>query len=138
MVMRVNFKSAGIPLAAVTSAIGWVCHGEDIATGTKSFYQKLGDASGSGASAILADPASPVVAGGDVGALGTYPTNWRWASIPQTIDVGVRAVERYALWKNSGGTRVLSVCFMGVYVEYTPPSVSLAPFRAFPRSILNH
>jgi hypothetical protein len=105
--------------------------GEDVATGTKKVAYE-----------VLSNPAiaisSSFNAGDDIGALGTYPTNWaihfgNKASNP-TVTKGTAPVMRVR--RPETATRVASVCFMGMYVEYLPalaPPPFRRPWRRWPK-----
>jgi len=90
--------------------------GEDVGTGTKTGEYFISSNPAQGVSGFTFD------FGDDVGALGTFPSNWSThvspvvASPSVTKDnspvVGIRAV--------SATTRVRSADFLGVYVDYTP------------------
>jgi hypothetical protein len=109
-----TYLAAGIkPWDKITTIQSWVCHGEDVATGTKT-----------GSHGFQANPAvaySTWTFGDDVGLLGTYPANWRWdASTIDNPTVDNTATLILAVRKTDSGTRVASVCFLGAYVEYVP------------------
>lgn len=133
---RINLTTyfdAGIRRASwIKNAMLFVISGEDVATGTKNIT-----------AGMQANPAGSLPTGWDVsqgtsGALGTYPAGWWWNGIVQTADfsgVTVTSSPVVNLRKTDTGTRVASVSFVGLYVEYTPTS-DLAQ-RAFPRPALN-
>jgi hypothetical protein len=90
--------------------------GEDIATGAKLI-----------SGALIANPAGSYYANTEVTlganvAAGDWPTGWytHWLDhIPYpAVDINVGPV--LAVRRPETATRVLSVCFMGVYVEYRP------------------
>jgi len=90
--------------------------GEDIATGTKLLNFE-----------VISNPAiaSPgnVTAGDNAGALGTYPTAWtdRLHQSPTynpTVDLQASPVMRVR--RPETASRVASVCFMAMLVDYTP------------------
>jgi hypothetical protein len=93
-----------------------VCHGEGVGTGTKS-----------GGTQLQTNPTAGALSswsyGDDVGAAGTYPTNWRWdrgvVTYAPTIARGGGA--RFDIFKTDGTNRAALVSFAGVYVEYAPP-----------------
>ena len=87
--------------------------GEDAGAGTKT-----------GSFAILSNPTQATVdtftAGANAGALGTWPSNWdtQWGAAQSSPIVDVSTSPVMALRKTDTGNRVLSVDFMGIYVEY--------------------
>ncbi len=112
---------AGVPANAVTKVMQLlVTHGEDVATGTKT-----------GSFLILSNPAQSVADtftfGADVGALGTWPSNWTttWgtAQYDPSVVLGTSPVVR--IRKTDTGTRVASVCFAGAYLEYQEASMPI-------------
>lgn len=112
-----TYTSLGIGSGDTVNAVQMIiAHGEDVATGTKTGSMK-----------IVSNPTQSVADtftfGADVGALGTFPTNWtiqRGAiqTAPTLSGVGTSPVLRVT--KTDTGTRVASVCFIGMYVDYTP------------------
>jgi hypothetical protein len=91
--------------------------GEDVATGTKT-----------GSFGLQSNPSqsySTFTFGDNIGALGTWPTGWRThlgnPIYNPAVTLGSSPV--LAVRKTDTGTRVASVDFMGVYVEYYTPSV---------------
>jgi len=111
-----TYASAGIAgrdLVNLVMPLIW--HGEDVATGTKT-----------GTNQIVSNPAGSASStfnyGNDVGAVNTFPTNWRYSTSGSvagpTVTVGTSPVLRVS--KTDTGTRAADVCFMGLYVDYTP------------------
>ncbi len=117
-----TYTTAGIASGDTINLVQWLesC-GEDIATGTKLLDFE-----------VLSNPtiASPgnVTAGLDVGAVGTYPTNWDATNKPASshkgpityspsVTLGTSPVMRVR--RPETAARVASVCFMGMYVDYT-------------------
>ena len=124
------YTSAGIGASDTIAAMqAVVAHGEDIATGTKTLTF-----------AIKSNPAGSFEtafnAGGDVGAVGAYATNWtitRGTIINSpTVTVGSSAV--MSVRRNSTESRLADVCFMGIFVDY---STTPATFRATPPRVLS-
>jgi hypothetical protein len=125
---RVNlatYTSAGIVASDTLRLVQMVVdHGEDAATGTKT-----------GSFLILSNPAQGVADtftfGEDVGALGTWPTNWRpkWgtAQLSPSVTLGTAPVLR--LRKVTASTAVGSVDFMGLMVEYQPAAATAGSHR---------
>jgi hypothetical protein len=90
--------------------------GEDIATGTKKL-----------SFSVVSNPAiaSPgqVSAGNDIGALGTYSSNWatrqgQGRTYNPSVTLATSPVMRVT--RPETASRVASVCFMGIYVDYSP------------------
>lgn len=118
-----TYTAAGVGATDTITLVQLIAvHGEDIATGTKLL-----------AFSIVSNPAvassGNVTAGNDAGALGTYPTNWTihrgTVSYAPTVTKGTAPVMR-AL-RPETATRVASVCFMGILVEYVPPVAAGRP-----------
>lgn len=117
-----TYTAAGIAAGdAVVIAQAHAWHGEDVATGAKTgrFWIASNPAETDPGTAII-NPFGPT--GG--GALGTWPTDWRLtngASVDASgVTLGTAPVVH--LRKMDTGTRVASVCALGVYVEYVPAS----------------
>lgn len=101
--------------------------GEDINPGSKLLnFEVLSNP-------VIASPGN-VTAGNDGGALGTYPTTWvARASSPvynPRLDVNVSPVMRAR--RPETASRVASVCFMGIYVDYTPGAMLPKQFSPVP------
>ena len=124
-----TYSTAGITSADVVSVVHFVeTDAEDIATGAKLLNFE-----------VLSNPAvaSPGnITAGNASAAGTYPTNWvtrRSAPVYKpSITVGTSPVMRAR--RPETASRVASVCFMGMYVEYIPavplPILVTPPYRA--------
>lgn len=115
---RINlttYTDAGIGGSdTITLLHPFIDHGEDVATGTKT---------GSfGMQANPADTYATFTFGDNVGALGTWPTNWRWArgTVTYSPSVTLGSSPVIAVRKTDTGTRVASVDRIGVYAEYVP------------------
>lgn len=129
---RVNlttYTNAGIATGdTVVLAQAVVNHGEDVATGTKT-----------GSVAFQSNPVQSGVDaftfGNNVGALGTWPTNWRtvWGTAQYLPSVTKGSSPVLALRKTDTGSRVASCDFLGAYVEYNSPSLPV--FKQQPRTI---
>lgn len=98
--------------------------GEDVSTGTKLLnFEVLSNP-------VIASPGN-VTAGADNGALGTYPATWavnRSAVVYNpSLANGTSPVMRAR--RPETASRVASVCFMGIIVEYVPvpPIIVMAP-----------
>jgi hypothetical protein len=84
---------------------------------------------------VVSNPAIANVAlgaGGTAGAFwagaaaGTYPAGWKWSSgtitYAPTVTLGTAPVMRVT--QVTASTRIAMVCFMGIYVDYTPAAVT--------------
>lgn len=72
-------------------------------------------------------------------AAGTYPTGWKLShgtvTYAPAVTLGTAPVMRVTQVTSS--TRIAMVCFMGIYVDYTPAVVTSAPPpRRFPQALL--
>lgn len=111
-----TYASAGIVGGDTVLAVApLIWHGEDVSTGTKT---------GSVAMVANPNPASyqAFTFGGDIGALGTFPSNWQGTG-PALVDspsVTLSTNPQIAVRKTDAGTRVASICFIGLKVEYRP------------------
>lgn len=121
---RINlttYTDLGIAAADTINAVmPFVWHGEDVGTGTKT-----------GSFGMQANPADAYGTfnyGENIGALGAFQTNWkcslRVTSAP-SVTRGNNPV--VAVRKTDTGTRVASICGMGMYVDYTPAPTSMPP-----------
>lgn len=113
-----TYTAAGLTSGGTATAVFMrVAHGEDSATGTKT-----------GSFTIVSNPdlgTTPTFTfGGDVGALGTYPTNWVRTdsayAYDQAVTEGTAPVARVT--KTTSSTAVGSVCQMAILVDWAPPS----------------
>ena len=118
-----TYTTAGIGASDTINVLQLLAaHGEDIATGTKLL-----------AFSVVSNPAiatsGNVNAGDNVGALGTWPSNWAvhrgTVTYTPSVTVGTSPVMR-AL-RPETANRVASVCFMGMLVDYTPAVATLSP-----------
>jgi hypothetical protein len=100
-------------------------NGEAIATGTKQIKLELTLPTG------LTGTLTTV--GGDLGAAGTYPTNWQaYAQHGSGLPVPSMALmPRARITKTDTTTRVALTCFLGVLVDYSDP---VAGWRAFTKT----
>ena len=118
-----TFATTGLTAADTISLMQFVeVDGEDITTGAKLLnFEVLSNP-------VMASPGN-VTAGDNIGALGTYPANWaahRSAVLYNpSVDVDVSPVMRAR--RPETASRVASVCFMGIYVEYVPAEDDPAP-----------
>jgi len=125
-----TYADAGVGASdTITVVQALVDHGEDVATGTKT-----------GKFGLQANPAHPsgggqdsFTFGDDVGALGTWPSNWRtkWGTPLYNPSTAHTSTPVLAVRKTDTGTRVASADFLGLYVEYVPAAPS-GPFPPFP------
>lgn len=115
-----TYASLGIgPNDVINALYAVICHGEDVATGTKN-----------GSVQIISNPAEGAangfVFGRDAGALGTWPTNWHWetpssgATVTHEPTVDVNASPVVEIAATSATNAQGAVCFLGIYVDYTP------------------
>jgi hypothetical protein len=117
-----TYTTAGIAAGDTINTIHFIeADGEDIATGTKLLnFEVLSNP-------VIASPGN-VTAGSDVGACGTYPTNWTVHASPPvynpSVTVGTSPVMRAR--RPETASRVASVCFMGMYVDFTPVAIVAA------------
>lgn len=124
-----DYATAGLTSADTITVVQAVIeHGEDVATQSKT-----------GSVALFSNPAQgsadTFTFGNDVGALGTWPSNWRtrWGTAQASPSVTLGTSPVIALRKTDGTTRVASVDFVGLMVEYIaatapfPPAGPLGP-----------
>jgi hypothetical protein len=120
-----TYTAAGVPAGATITLVQPVAStGEDIVTGAKllSFNVK-------------SNPATTSTGAFDVGngvsaAVGTYPSNWynkRDAPTSYLPSVVLGTAPVMTMIRPEIATRVASVCFMGVIVEYTPAVAKSPP-----------
>jgi hypothetical protein len=118
-----SYLVAGVPAGSTIYGVrSIVAHGEEIATGTKA-----------GSVQILSNPAQGAESafnyGNDAGAEGTYPTTWAVAADVEVsgsgVALGTQPVVR--IGKRTATTRVVSVCFVGLYIDYYSPK-SIPPY----------
>jgi hypothetical protein len=118
---RVNlttYRNLGIKeLDEINGFFAVACHGEDVSVGTKT-----------GSIQVFDNPSTLQIDtftyGGDVGALGTFPSNWRWAFgspvDPYNFTININNNPILAARKTDAGTRVASICFLGLMIHYDP------------------
>lgn len=114
-----TYLAAGVPaISKINAIVPWINDGQEVATGTKT-----------GSFALQSNPAGSYFAftyGEDVGASGTYPTNWSWhrAAIVEMPAVDKSQALILAVRKTDTGTRLAWVDFLGAYVDFTvlPPN----------------
>jgi len=112
-----SYTTAGMGASDTVNSISFfIVHGEDSGTGTKLLNFSLVS------NPTQASSLANFTAGGDVGALGTYGSNWTMRvngiiSSP-SVTLGTSPVMRVV--RPETAARVASVCFMGMYVDYTP------------------
>lgn len=104
--------------------------GEDIATGAKLLNFEI-------VSNPVVASSGDITAGDNVGALGTYPTNWAChrgtISYNPSVTIGTAPVMRAR--RPETASRVASVCFMGILVDYSTRSAPVfqRPTRVWSR-----
>lgn len=108
-------------------AYGVIVTGEDVTTG-----DKLLSFEGLSNPVIASSGSFNVFAAGGSTAVGTYPTGWKFTTIgfsyDQAVAIGTSPVLRVV--RPETATRVASVCFMGLFVEYedgVPPELMGRP-----------
>lgn len=113
-----SYTAAGIGASDTVNFVRAICHhGEDVGTNTKT-----------GSFGFQSNPSAAYSAftyGGDVGALGTWSTNWDFATSSvdaPSVTLGSNLI--LAVRKTDTGTRVASVCFLGAIVDYTPAAAA--------------
>ena len=118
-VLTGTYTAAGIGASdTIKLVVPVAVHGEDINTGSKdgSFYLSANPTS--------AGVSQTFVFGNDVGALGTFPSNWATIVGASTIEynpsvtLGTGATILFN--EKTTDTRVASCCFLAVMVEYVP------------------
>lgn len=119
-----SYTTAGVPAGSTINHVQAFCvHGEQVGTATKA-----------GALLIVSNPVQSAedvftAYGGDLGAEGTYPTNWSLMSggnqAAPSVTLGTSPVVRVG--KRTATTRVTDICFVGLYIDYTPPAAASAP-----------
>lgn len=117
-----SYTAAGVGAGDnIKVILAHVVHGEDSATGTKTGkYQFLSNPADGAAYTTF-------TFGGDAGALGTYPSNWRFSSrvlYNPSVTKGTAPV--IALRKTDTVNQIGSVCAVGIYIEFAPGDVNLS------------
>lgn len=132
-----TYSTAGINVASnIRCGFLLVNHGEDVGTGTKTITYGLYSNPTQSNLVINAD-----VTAGSSGALASYPSGWWWTgnvvagSSFSSVTLGSSPV--FSVRKTDTGTRVASIDFVGMYVEYVERSLPLRR-RRFPMSVLNY
>jgi len=113
-----TYTTAGIGASDTINCLQLhVNHGEDVSTGTKTGKFRL-----ESNPAATGGTYTTFTFGDDISALGTWPTNWVFDSsaVEYNPSVTLGNSPVVALRKTDTGTRVGSVDFVGVYVDYTP------------------
>lgn len=124
-----TYATLGIGAADTINAIQAIMiHGEDIATGTKTLTF-----------AVKSNPAGSFEtnfsAGADAGAVGTFPTNWTTTrgTVISSPSVTLANSPVMTARRPLTESRLADVCFMGLYIDYTPTIVS---FIAKPPTVI--
>jgi len=81
-----------------------------------------------------------LAAGGTAGAFwsgsagGTFPTGWKWSpgTITEAPSVTLGNSPVIRITQVTSSTRIAMVCFMGMYVDYTPAAVTAVPWHPYP------
>jgi hypothetical protein len=122
-----SYTAAGVPAGATVNVVQpWVVTSAPVTTSAK-----LGNIG------VVSNPAITDVAlssSGTAGAFwggtaaGTFPTGWKWSAGTRTeappVTLGTAPVMR--ITQVTASTRIAMVCFMGMYVDYTPAAVVAA------------
>lgn len=119
-----TYTVAGVPSGATINGATAVCvHGEEVATGTKV-----------GALKIVSNPAqtgeNTFNFGDDVGACGIFPSSWGGVlgtGQGGSIIAGTAPVVRVG--KRTATARVVDICFVGLWIDYSSVPGSPLPFR---------
>lgn len=119
-----TYTDVGVPAGAtINMVIPWVCTAAPVATSAKA-----------GTIGCLNNPAisqAALGAGGTAGAFwsgvagGTYPTGWKWSpgTITEAPSVTLGLGPTMRINQVTSSTRIAVVCFLGMYVDYTPAVV---------------
>lgn len=113
-----DYTTAGVPSGATIAVLmGYCSHGEDATSGAKTGqYKAASNPSGTFKTFTF---------GGDGGALGTWPTNWKDTNfVEYSPSVTLGTSPTFELDKTDTGTTVASVCFMGYQVQYNEASAT--------------
>lgn len=115
-----SYAAAGVPQGSVIHAVmALVNDGEEVTTNTKS-----------GSVWIASNPAQTAAGttfdyGDDSAtAIGTFPTGWTThvGPVTETPSITLGTAPTVTVRKTTSTTRVVGVDFMGLYVDFTPPS----------------
>lgn len=116
-----SYLVGGIPAGSIINAVQAICsHGEEVTTGNPK----------PGAVWIASNPAQTAGTGtfdyGNNVIEGTYPTGWPSHSGPVAVSPSVTlgTAPTVTVRKNLASTRVTGCCFIGMYVDYTPPPIA--------------
>lgn len=113
-----TYTAAGVPSGSSVSVVDcFMIDGEDVSTGAKLL-----------AIEVLSNPAIAISANFTVGdvspvLLGTYPSEWgrhRNANVSYAPSVALAVAPVMRVRRPETASRVASVCFMGMYVDYIP------------------
>lgn len=114
-----TYLAAGIPAGSTINAVQAIgSHGEEITTGNPK----------PGATWIASNPAQTAGTGtfdyGDNVVEGTYPTGWptHYGPVSVAPSVTLGTAPTVTVRKNLASARVTGCCFIGLYVDYTPPN----------------
>lgn len=111
-----SYTAAGVS-GTVVNIQPIIVHGEDAALNSKT-----------GSFGLFSNPASGAAGtwtfGDDLGALGTYPSNWatKRGTVFNAPSVTLGTAVEINVRKTDGFASVVSVCFLGLMVEYVPPT----------------
>jgi hypothetical protein len=128
-----KYGAAGVmPWDRVNCVQQIIVHGEDVATSTKTGTFKIVSNPDSGSADTVSDSGTNVFGPAGSGAVGTYPSNWiaQRGTIVYAPSVDVNAAPVARITKTDTGTRAADLCFMGIYVDYTPGPPGLQASRS--------
>lgn len=130
-----TYTNLGINSGDTVLGIDWnIVHGEDVGTGTKLLNFSLAS------NPTQASGIANFAAGADVGALGTFPSNWtntrNTVLASPSVTLGSSPVMRVT--RPETASRVASVCFMGMNVAWTPAAAERVPYYRPMTQLLAH
>jgi len=113
-----TYTDGGVGASDTINAVMGICaDGEAIATGTKTGGIWVNS------NPVQSAPGNTFDYGDNVGALNGYPTNWAThvgpVAVAPSVTKGSSPVIGFRKYENT--TREGHICFLGVYVDYTPP-----------------
>lgn len=127
-----SYSVAGVRATDTVDAVMAIAnHGELVGTGTKT-----------GSLTLVSNPAVGATTfdfGDDVGAVGTFPTNWKThpSGVADSPSVTLGTAPTVKIIKTDTGTREADCDFIGLYIDYTPaPSLVYTDRRVARNSLL--
>lgn len=125
-----TYTAAGVGASDTINCVQQViCHGEDVATGTKTGTFKIFSNPDSGTADNVAAGGSNQFGPSAGGAVGTHPANWRGqgGTIVHSPSVTKSTAPVARITKTDTGTRAADLDFMGIMVDYTPAVAANVP-----------